>query len=176
MKVPSEVSFQDAIAFTQALMNQMQAGELPPAEISSTIAELVKSQNGARGFFVAYLTADQTLADHPSPEVVQALRSHPDTVSELLVKNVAMSAAQALAHRRNGDEQMAQSSEQVRDRTTQLIKLVDLPTVYECSQQLLESAATGEGTYRTFLERWGYDDPQRQLICQVLQQLLPESK
>lgn len=171
--IPSEITFEEAIAFTQSLMNQMEAGELPPAEISTTLAELVSSQNGARGFFVAYLTADQTLADNPSPEVVQALRLHPETVSELLVKNVAMSAAQALAHRRKGNQQLAQSSERVRDRTTQLIKLVDLESVYKCGQQLLESAATGEGTYRTFLERWGYDDQQRQTICQVLEQLMP---
>jgi len=57
-----------------------------------------------------------------------------------------MSAAQAVFHRRYEKEEMAQSSEQVCERTARLIELVELPSVYEHSQKLLETAATGEGT------------------------------
>lgn len=173
LQVPSDISFEQAIAFSQSLLEKMEAQQVSPSEIETTLSELVKTENGARGFFVNYLTSDMNLADNPSQEVVQALRQHPETVAELLAKNLAMSAAMALTHRRNGNEEMAKSSERVRDRTSHLIKLVDLPTVYSRCQEILQSASTGEGSYKAFLERWRYDAEQKQLMCQALQKVIP---
>ncbi|MBD2539460.1 hypothetical protein [Coleofasciculus sp. FACHB-SPT36] len=170
--VPEKVSFESAIALTQSLLSQMQAGELSEAEIETAIAELVKTENGTRGFFVTYLTSEGTIADNPSAAVIRALQANPDTVSELLVKNVAMSAVMAVAHHRNGNEEMAQSSQRVRSRTTRIIEQVELPSVYEVSQKLLESAVTGEGSYKAFLERRGYDSEQRQVLSEALEQLI----
>jgi hypothetical protein len=48
-------------------------------------------------------------------------------------------------------------SDRVRSRTARLIEQVELPQVRERSSALHESAVTGEGTYKTFLQRWGYD-------------------
>lgn len=172
LEVPEQVSFKQAIALTQSLLSCIEAGEVSELEIAAFIDNLVKTENGARGFFVTYLTSDTALADHPSKSIVEGLQSNPDTVAELLVKNLAMSAAQTLHHRRHQDEKMAQSSEQVQQRTTYLIKLVDLPAVRDRSQKLLESASTGEGIYKDFLERWGYDAEQRQTMCEALQQVI----
>ncbi len=170
--IPETVTFEQAIALTQSLLSQMEAGELSEPEIKVAITALVKSANGARGFFVTYLTDDRPLADDPSPAVVQALQSAPDTVAELLVKNLAMSAAMAITHRRNQNQAMAQGSERVRSRTVRIIQLVKLPAVYEQSQRLRESITTGQGSYQAFLDRWGYDEEQRQVIQQVLQQVV----
>lgn len=169
--IPETVTFQQAIALTQSLLSQMEADELSEAEIAAAIATLVKSANGARGFFVTYLTGDGSLADNPSPAIIQALQSAPDTVAELLVKNLAMSAAMAITHRRSQNEVMAQGSERVRQRTAQIIQLVQLSAVYEQSQRLQESIETGQGSYQAFLDRWGYDGEQRQVIQQALQQV-----
>lgn len=174
--VPSNITFEQAIALTQSLLSQMAAAELQPNEVESAIAQLVKSENGARGFFVTYLTSEQApYSDDPAPEVVRALQSSPEIVAELLVKNLAMSAAMVVTHRRHQDEAMAQNSERVRSRTARLIQLVELPAVDERAQKLRESAATGEGSYKTFLQRWGYDAEQRQVIGQVLTQVLPKN-
>ncbi len=170
------MTFEQAIALTQSLLSQVEVGELSEPEIAATITQLVKTENGARGFFVTYLTSDSSIADNPSTPVVQALQSNPDVVAELLVKNVAMSAAQAVFHRRNHKEDMAEASEQVRQRTARLIQLVEMPAVYDHSQKLLESATTGEGSYKAFLERWGYDAEQREVICQALQQVIHEPR
>lgn len=107
---------------------------------------------------------------------MQALQTSPEVVAELLVKNLAMSAAQAVFHRRNQNQEMAQGSEQVRQRTVHLIELLELPAVSDRLQQLLETAATAEGRYKAFLERWNYDNEQRQVICQVVQQVISELK
>ncbi len=163
--IPEPITFEQAISFTQSLLSE--AHELSASEI----AQLVKTENGARGFFVTYLTSDSALASRPTPEIIQALRSQKEIVSELLVKNLAMSTAQTLFHHRRQDEEMAQSSQRVQERTARLIKLVDLDLVYEKSQQLIETIKTSSGSYQAFLERWNYDFEQRQAINEAMQQL-----
>jgi hypothetical protein len=170
LKVPETVTFEQAIAITQSLLSQVEAGIQEP-EIAVVISELVKTQSGARGFFVTYLTSESSLADNPSPAVVQALQTSPEVVA-LLVKNLAMSAAQVVFHRRNQNEEMAQASERVRQRTVHLIELVDLTAVRDRIHKLLQTLAQGEGEYKAFLERWGYDTEQRQAISQALQQVI----
>ena len=175
MSIPESVTFEEAIALTQSLLNQTATDKSQQA-IAETISQLVKTENGARGFFVTYLTSDNPLADNPSAEIVQALQSSPTIVAELLVKNLAMSATMALAHRRKGNEEMAQGSDRVRSRTTYLINQVKLPQVPELAQALRESAITGEGSYKTFLQRWNYDTEQRQVISQAIDQVIPETQ
>jgi hypothetical protein len=172
--IPETVTFEEAIALTQSLLSQMEAGEINTQEFAEAIAQLVKTENGARGFFVTYLTSEGTIADNPSPELIEALQSSPDTVAELLVKNVAMSAAIAMTHRREGNEEIAQGSDQVRSRSTHLIEQAKLPQVGAFATQLHESAATGEGAYKAFLQKWDYDAQQRQEICDALEQIIPK--
>jgi hypothetical protein len=172
--VPKDVSFNDALALTQSLLDRVEKDELSSQAISSAIATLVQNENGARGFFVNYLTSEKPMADNPGTEIVQGLRSSPEIVAELLVKNLAMSAAQALYHRRQENEEMARSSERVRSRTAHLIELVEMPCVYSRCRQLSETAVTGEGSYKTFLERWSYDAEQRQAISQALESVIAQ--
>lgn len=173
LKVP-EVTFEQAIAFTQSLLSQVEADQLKEPELATIVSELVKTENGARGFFVTYLTSESSIADNPPTAVVQALQTSPEVA--LLVKNLAMSAAQAVYHRRNHKEDMAQDSERVHQRTARLIELVDLPAVYDRLQQLQQTITTGEGSYKAFLERWGYDTEQKQIISQALQQVISHQK
>lgn len=63
----------------------------------------------------------------------------------------------------------------MRQRTANLIQLLDLDAVYDRAQKLLESATTGEGSYKAFLERWNYDTEQRQVMAQALQQVISSS-
>lgn len=170
--IPEDITFEDAIAQTQSLIRQLSSGELSPVDAASAIAQLVQTQNGARGFFVTYLTAEDRLADTPAPEIIQALESAPDTVAELLVKNLAMSTGMAMTHRRNQNEEMAQGSDRVRRRTMHLIERVNLPQVQDKLVALRESAITGQGNYKTFLERWQYDAQQREMIRQTLDRVI----
>ena len=165
---PETITFPDAIALTRSLLDAMAENTLDETAIQDAIASLVKSENGARGFFVTYLTDERPFAEHPSAAVVCALRSSPDIVSELLVKNLAMSAAMALTHRRNQNEEMAKGSERVLQRTTHLIKQIQLDSVSDKLQLLRESVTTGTGHYQAFLERWEYDPQQKQMMQQAL--------
>jgi hypothetical protein len=160
------LTFEQAIALTQELLAQMP--DIPEPELQATITHLVSTQNGARGFFVTYLTDDRPFADQPSAAVVQALQTSPEIVSELLVKNLAMSASMAIAHRRNGKEEMAQGSERVQRRSENLVQQLQMPEVMEKAAQCQASAASGTGEYQEFLDRWGYDAEQRQKIADVM--------
>ena len=170
--VPEGMTFEQAIALTQSLLAHMEQGTLPTPEVERAIAALVGSEAGARGFFVTYLTDSGTLADHPDTAVLVALRSAPDLVAELLVKNLAMSSAMAVFHRRQQDEATAQESDRVRSRTHHLIQLLQLPEVQVKGQSLIDSITSDQGPYHSFLNRWGYDAEQRQVIQQALQQAL----
>lgn len=170
--IPEAISFEEAIALTQSILAEMEQGTLSESEIDRTIAALAASENGARGFFVTYLTDPHSLGDHPSDGVVQGLRSSPEIVSDLLVKNLAMSTAMILTHTGNQNLDMAEGSERVQRRTTHLIQQIQLAQVQTKIHSLLESLASGAGQYQSFLERWGYDAQQKQAIAQALQSVV----
>lgn len=172
ISVPTDITFEQAIHLTHALLAEIEAGTLSEAEIQATLTELVRSENGARGFFVTYLTNDRSLSDHPTSAVVSALQSSPDIVAELLVKNIAMSTAMAITHRRNQNEEMAQGSDRVQRRTAQLAQLVQLPQISEKAAKLQASAAGETGDYQAFLDRWNYDAEQRQAIQAAVQRMI----
>jgi hypothetical protein len=172
LTVPDNITFEDAIALTQELMGKMENDTISPSQVQETVSELVATSNGARGFFVTYLTADASLPDYPSQAVLAGLKTSPELVSELLVKNVAMSTAMAITHRRQENESMAQSSDRVQRRSANLIRLLNNQLIQEKAQQMRDSALTGEGEAEVaFFDRWGYDQEQRSAIAQSLGQL-----
>lgn len=172
LSVPENITFEQAIEITQMLLDKIEEKALFEAEIENAIAQLVKTQPGARGFFVAYLTDPRFFCNSPTDEVIQALNKSPQIVSELLVKNVAMSTAMAVYHRRQNNTEMENSSQRVSQRSVNLIQQLNLPILRSLIQQLLDNIQTGEGTYQEFLERWGYDSEQKTAIIDVLNPLL----
>lgn len=159
------MTFEDAIAYTENLLSRQ---DLDDSQLESEIANLVQTANGARGFFVCFLTGDWLLADAPSLAIIQALQSAPKAIAELLVKNLAMSTAMAITHRRSGNNEQAQGSDRVAKRTALLIEKVNLLEVKEIAMQMSTSAITDNGTYTDFLKKWGYDLEQKQAIADVL--------
>jgi len=164
------VTFENAIQLTQDLLSQIEF--LDANVITEKLTDLVSTENGARGFFVTYLTSDLSYSEYPSLEVITALKTSPIFVNELLVKNLAMSTAMVIYHRGQGDEENAQGSEKVQEKTGQLIKQLLSPALEEKLQQLATSLNAGQGEYQAFLERWGYDDCQRQAIAEIIQPFL----
>jgi hypothetical protein len=164
------ISFENAIQQTQDLLSQIEF--LDAKTITQKFTELVSTENGARGFFVTYLTSDLSHREYPSLEVITALKTSPIFVNELLVKNLAMSTAMVIYHRSQGDKENAQGSEKVQEKTGQLIKQLLSPALGEKLQQLATSLNTGQGEYQAFLEIWGYDNCQRQAIAEIIQPFL----
>jgi hypothetical protein len=162
--VPDNVSFPQAIALAEEILALPHDAELQ----ATAIAALLKTSNGARGWFVTFLTGDSPLADAPTPEVLQALRSAPTIVADLMVKNLAMATAMELTHQANGDTDQAAGSARVKARSAHLISQLQLPALQTQLQQLQTSLTHNSGEYADFLTRWGYDTQQRQAIQQAI--------
>lgn len=162
------LSFPEAISTTQELIEKIEQNQLSNTETEKAISQLVQTQAGARGFFVAYLTGDNSLADNPSEGVIKGLQSSPKIVSDLLVKNVAMSAAMKLTHLRNEDKEAAYRSQMVNNRTIEIIQQLKMKEVEEEAQKLQSTIIKGEGSYQKFLTRWGYDEEQQVKIQEAI--------
>ena len=167
------ITFEQAIERTQDLIQKRENGIIEANQLQEEISSLVATENGARGFFVAYLTNNSSFPDQPSEAVLAALKTSPELVSELLVKNVAMSTAMAITHRRQDNESMAQSSDRVQQRSLNLIQHLKQQLAQEKAQRMRNSALTGEGEADiAFFQRWGYDQEQREAIAQQLEKIL----
>lgn len=162
------LSFPEAISATQELITKMEQNQLDETETEQAIAKLIQTQAGARGFFVAYLTGESALADNPTQGVIKGLHSSPEIVSDLLVKNVAMSAAMKLTHLRNEDKDAAAGSQMVNSRTIKLIQQLKMKEVEQEARKLQSTIIKGEGSYQKFLTRWGYDKEQQVKIQEAI--------
>lgn len=167
-----EISFQGAIALTERLLAQVVAGQLTAAEVEYAIAQLVKTVDGARGFFVAYLTDDRAIAATPIGAVVAAIETVPGVTVDLLVKNLVMAAAMALTHERQGNPEMAAQSRRTSDQSAVLLRCLLAPDGAAVAQTraiavltaMDESLRTEAGDYGEFLRKWRYDEAQRTVM------------
>jgi hypothetical protein len=166
------LSFPQAIAATQSLMEKMNANQLSETEIRQEISAILSTKNGGRGFFVSYLTSDLPLADSPSPGAIEGLKSSPKVTTELLVKNLAMSSAMAVVHTRNNDSENLEGSQKVYRRTGKLIQLIELEKIGEELRKLHQTINTGNGEYTDFLKRWNYDSQQQQAIQKAIANII----
>ncbi len=170
LTIPAQIKFDEAIDLTQSFLTQLKKNELTSSEIQDFVSALVQTANGARGFFVTYLTARDPICDQATPEIIAALQAHPDITAELLVKNMVMSTAQQLYHQRRNDLEMMAASATVAARTTKIMQQLNLPQIQDMCRELVSTIRTGTGSYREFLTRWGYDDEQQNSIDQIASQ------
>lgn len=170
LTVEPNITFEGAIALTQNFLEVME--ELSETEKEEIISSLVSTENGARGFFVTYLTSTSKVVDQESLGIINGLKTSPDIVGELLVKNVAMSTAMKITHQRNQDEEMANNSQRLTNRSIQLINCLSTEEITTKMQQMIETIEAKKGNYQNFLERWGYDQEQKQVILDTFLQIL----
>ena len=162
------IKFAAAIELTQQFVLQLQDDSLTPEQVQIFVTDLVATQEGARGFFVGYLTNGLAVVDQVHPGIILGLATYPAVVADLLVKNLAMSTAQNLHFLRENQADMAANSATVAKRSRQLIDALQMPEIKVITQQIIAAIQTGTGEYAEFLERWGYDADQKKAIEQAL--------
>ena len=151
-------TFKQAMDATMLWCKSWENDEISDEVIADRVGELLKTIEGARGFFVVSLTIDCPLMDRfPDPLIFQ-LRSSGEIVVDLTVKNLAMSSAMVITHRENKDPQEMQS-ERIKIRCIELLKLLDSNRVKKRLDVLLE-ATKGKGKDQKFLNKCGYNDKQ----------------
>ena len=172
---PLAPSFPQAMEIAAQWIGLWEAGELSDEVLADRVGELVASQDGARGFFVVGLTGEAPLLDRLPEHLVAALRQAGPGVVDLTARNLAMSTAMVLHHRRSGDLEHQAGSERVQWRSTELLRQLEPVAVKQRLETLLAAAAadagaeTGVAEDRAFLDRWGYDAEQRQAIVAAIE-------
>ena len=159
-------TFKEAMEATMIWCKSWENDEISDEVISDRIGELIKTVEGARGFFVVSLSIDCPLMDRFPDALIFQLRSSGDIVIDLTVKNLAMSSAMVITHHKNNDSQEIQS-ERIKIRCIELLKLLDSNAVKKRLDILLE-ATKGNGTDLKFLDRWGYNDEQITAISESI--------
>tara|TARA_Y100001968_G_scaffold120118_1_gene109384 strand:+ start:122 stop:634 length:513 start_codon:yes stop_codon:yes gene_type:complete len=159
-------TFKEAMQASMLWCKSWENDEISDEVISDRIGELVKTVEGARGFFVVSLSIDCPLMDRLPDALIFQLRNSRDVVVDITVKNLAMSSAMIITHRKNNDPQEVQS-ERIKIRCIELLKLLDSTQVKKRLDVLLQ-ATKGNGEDLIFLDRWGYDDEQIKAISESI--------
>ncbi len=168
------LSFPQAISATQSLIAQMKANKISEVEIQQAVSLILSTKNGGRGFFVSYLTSDESIAENPSIGVINGLKSALEVSRELLVKNLAMSSAMVVIHSQNNDLESIEDSKKVCQRTTNLIQQINSESIQEELQKLRTTIDNGDGEYQEFLERWQYNSKQKIAIQDAISNTLKQ--
>ena len=159
-------TFKEAMQASMIWCKSWENDEISDEVISDRIGELIKTVEGARGFFAVSLSLDCPLMDRFHDPLIFQLRSAGEIVVDLTVKNLAMSSAMIITHRMNKDPQGFQS-ERIKVRCIELLKLLDSTQVKKRLDVLLE-ATKGNGTDLNFLNKWGYNDEQIKAISESI--------
>lgn len=163
-----------------------QALERDDPAAAPLLAELFRSSDGVRGFFVNYLT-DPTLAKpdraEPPAALLDAIGGTPDKqmLSELMVMNVVMPSATSMSHMRNGDVEAAEGSRLTAKRASALLSSAAIERAHADMLAVL-AVCEGQGPCATvteerlqfwgaFCDRWQYDEVQLSLIATVMRAL-----
>jgi len=157
---------------TQSLLSDVERHRVSEPELERIITALVQTENGARGFFVSYLTDERDFIDQMQPTVVQALLKSEGTVGDLLTKNLVMSTAMILAHTRNQNSELAAGSALTRERTDAIIRAMRSLKVDEHLQRMQRTIEQGGGDYQKFLDRWKYDAEQKAAMLEAIEHAL----
>ncbi len=159
-------TFKEAMNATMIWCRSWEDDEISDEVISDRIGELIKTVEGARGFFVVSLSIDCPLMDRFPDALIFQLRSSGEIVVDLTVKNLAMSSAMVITHRENNNPQEMQS-ERIKIRCIELLKLLDSNLVKKRLDILLE-ATKGIGSDLEFFNRWGYKNDQINAISESI--------
>ena len=159
-------TFKEAMQASMLWCKSWENDEISDEVISDRIGELIKTVEGARGFFVVSLSIDCPLMDRFPDALIFQLRSSGEIVVDLTVKNLAMSSAMIIAHRKNKDPQEIQSK-RIKIRCIELLKLLDSTQVKK-RLDVLHEATKGNGKDLKFLNKWGYNDEQIKAISESI--------
>ena len=83
LTVPTNIKFDAAIDLTQVFLTQLAKNELTSSQILDFVSALIQTSNGARGFFVTYLTIQDPICDEPQPEIIAAIAAHPSIAANM---------------------------------------------------------------------------------------------
>ena len=135
----NEASFTQAINISAQWCKEWGEDILSEEVLADRIAELIKTRNGLRGFF-AYSLSDKDcfLLDKLPFSLIYKLNESGDAVAEIVVKNLIMSSAQIINHRRNNNHEYEMRSENISDRCKAILRMLDTKSVTKFANKVIK--------------------------------------
>ena len=135
-----EASFTQAINISALWCKEWGEDVLSEEVLADRIAELIKTKNGLRGFF-AYALSDKDclLLDKLPFSLIFKLNEGGDAVVEIVVKNLIMSSAQIVIHRRENNHEYEITSENISDRCKAILRLLETKLVAKTANQIIKN-------------------------------------
>ena len=157
-----EASFTQAINISAQWCKDWGEDVLSEEVLADRIAELIKTKNGIRGFF-AYALSDKDclLLDKLPFSIIFKLNEGVDPVVEIIVKNLIMSSAQIIFHRRHNNNEYALSSEVIADRCKGILRLLETKLVTKIINEVIKDL---DNMGNSFDNSTKYDDEQKAFI------------
>ena len=133
-----EPSFTQAINISAQWCEEWGEDLLSEEVLADRIAELPKTRNGLRGFF-AYALSDKDcfLFDKLPYSLIYKLNEVGDAVTDIVVKNLIMSSAQIIIHRRDNNYEYEITSENISERCKAILRLLETKSVTKSVNQVL---------------------------------------
>ena len=134
-----EASFTQAINISAQWCKEWEEDLLSEEVLADRIAELIKTKTGLRGFF-AYALSDKEcfLLDKLPFSLIFKLNEAGEAVLEIVVKNLIMSSAQIIIHRRENNHEYEVTSENISDRCKAILRLLETKSVTKTVNQVLK--------------------------------------
>ena len=157
-----EASFIQAINISAQWCKEWEEDLLSEEVLADRIAELIKTKNGLRGFF-AYALSDRDcfLLDKLPFSLMYKLNEGGDAVVEIVVRNLIMSSAQIIIHRRENNHEYEIKSENISDRCKAILRLLETKLVTKNINQFLKDL---DNMGNSFDNSTKYDDEQKEFI------------
>ena len=157
-----EASFMQAINISAQWCEEWGEDLLSEEVLSDRIAELIKTRNGLRGFF-AYALSDKDclLLDKLPFSLIYKLNEGGDVVVDIVVKNLIMSSAQIIIHRRDNNHEYEITSENISDRCKAILKMLETNAVTKSVNQVFGNL---DNMGNSFNKSVKYDSEQKEFI------------
>ena len=157
-----EASFTQAINISAQWCKEWGEDLLSQEVLADRIAELIKTRNGLRGFF-AYALSDKDcfLLDKLPFSLIFKLNDGGDAIVEIVVKNLIMSAAQIIFHRRANNHEYEISSENISNRCKCILRLLETKLVTKTVNKVLKNL---DNMGNSFDNSKKYDEEQKEFI------------
>ena len=161
-----EASFTQAINISAQWCSEWGEDLLSEEVLADRIAELIKTKNGLRGFF-AYALSDRNcnLLDTLPISLIFKFSERGKDVVEIVIKNLIMSSAQIIVHRRENNFEYKLTSENISERCKGILRVLETKLVTKNINQIIKDL---DNIGNSFDNSTKYDDQQKEFIKQQI--------
>ena len=158
----NKTTFTQAINISAQWCKEWSDDLLTEEVLADRIAELIRTQNGMRGFF-AYALSDQdcSLLDKLPFSLIFKLQEGGNKIVEIVVKNLIMSSAQIVVHDREKNLAYKSNSENISERCKNILRALETKLVTKTINQIIKDL---DSLGNSFDKSRKYDAQQKEFI------------